>query len=312
MSTAAAFYLRHLVARLTAPENEVPAVTRMAAIDLGLKVMALVAAADRRVHEAEATLLSDLYLAPSNCDVNPETVLRAIERVCSGQDSVWCELAAASTLSAPLREDVLLVATHVALADGDLADSELELLQRIARELAINADRFDALQAHARAHSPDSQNDAGAGAFRLLLNSRGGKALRGILESYRLGNGSQHGVALDLTLSAMALMVMVDRQVDDAELCLTGEVYAALGGGEFSSHVLERAIRTIGSDPQRALEAFSKAEALDEATRRDILRAAFLVAQVDGQVDARERDLLEELGARLGFDAQQVMAVTSA
>jgi len=124
-------------------------------------------------------------------------------------------------------------------------------------------------------------------------------------------SAEQRSIAMDLTLKAMALMSLSNNTVEDAELRITGEIYSALGGGEVASRTLLRAVEIVAMEREQAWRDFLRAAHLGAATRHDILRAAYRIAQIDGEIDDAEQAVLRELGERPDVAANDLMLIAS-
>jgi tellurite resistance protein len=319
MSTTA-FYFRHLVSRLLRTDNSLSNRERVSGLDLSLKVAALLASADGQIDSAEIKLTQEFYAAHEGSMISEETIRRAITSAAAESGAIWQELGACGHLSAPLREDIYIFACRAAAADGKLHDDESALLQRIGETLGIAPARRTALAAEpeeASAAEPRPLSSTEISRFNLMINSRGGQTLKRILNRFAHHEEAAvpnelRSLATDLTLTAMALMCLADSNIEQAELRLMSEIYTALGNGAVAQKTLERAAAIVASEPQRAWLSFEHARKLDEATRRDILRSAYQVAQVDGQFDPLERTLLERLATCMQLPAGEIELLASA
>jgi len=317
MSTSS-IYLRQLLRKLFRQDNAITNMERVTALDLTLKVMALLATADGRVDDAEIKLARDFYAAQAGNAVSDETIRRAIENVAAEPETLWRELSGCDQLSESLREEIYLYACKAASADGEVHEAESVLLDRIGDTLGITAARRSELvngsiEATSTGQAPLTAEEIAR--FSLIGKSRGGEALKQIFHRFNEDssglNAELCSVSTDLLINAMALMCLSDSTVDEAELRLMGEIFAALGSSEIARENLQRSAAIVASDANKAWLSFDRADSLDEAMRRDILRATYQIAQIDGKFDPLERALLERLAACLKLPAGEIELLAS-
>lgn len=119
-----------------------------------LLVMALVLAQS----DEAPTPLATIHLS----DGDRELVLDRVRGLRADEEAGWHELSLASgALDVPRREGLLRLAIHTIMADADLADAEIQLLQRLAQELAIPTPRVRELMREAFRASRDTPPPVG-------------------------------------------------------------------------------------------------------------------------------------------------------
>jgi tellurite resistance protein len=310
--------LHQIVSSVAINRDNLSAADRFVALDLSVKLMALVCAADGTLHDAEIELSRQVYEAHAGDVISHGTIRHAIRNVMEEPRAVWESLHTAHRLGERLREQLFTLAYHLAASDAEIHGDEVELLQRIAIALGIPEARREAIIAGSAAPAPKSAvpEPASSQVLKLaaLFNTHGGKVLRRIFSRIHNERGlsaEQRSIAMDLTLKAMVLMSLSDNTVEDAELRITGEIYSALGGGEVASRTLLRAVEIVATEREQAWRDFVRAGQLDAGTRHDILRAAYRIAQIDGEIDDAEEAVLRKLGECLDIAADDLMLIAS-
>ena len=137
--------LRALIDKIVGEKSRTSPEHRQQALDLSLSVMALVAAADKSIDEAEVARVQEVYVTHGGGLVDSATVRKAFNIVVSDQEATWRQLSAAKHLSSELREDIFLAALSVAKADADMHEDETALLKRIGKALGLSEGRIDDL-----------------------------------------------------------------------------------------------------------------------------------------------------------------------
>lgn len=128
-----------------------------------------------------------------------------------------------------------------------------------------------------------------------------GDRVRALLEQ----NSSISKVANDPVLSAELLLLVrmsfADKTVEAAEADAFASICTRLLGlnGDELSDILKY-LHDFGYETTDA-QAADMLAGLDEARKREILDHLATIAKADGEVDARERRLLEATARRLGF-----------
>lgn len=313
MASKTAYYLNRLISKFTRDKN-IPPAHQYLGLDLSLKAMALMSAADGNIDDAEIELAREVYESNARSVVKAETIDRAIKIVVDDEPRAWHDFSVASELDEEIRADILQVAARMAMADGDLVPEEAALLHRIGEALGLSDHYIDGLLESCQQDVPGGEapevDEEALQRLSRLINTSGGDELHHLLGTLFHGGSNrsaeQQSTSMDLTLKAMALMCLADGDVDDAELRLTGEIYAALSGGKVAERTLKTAIGIVQADPTSAWDDFSRAHLLDAQAREDILRAAYYVANIDEHVDESEVKTLNVLGQKLGFSAADV------
>jgi uncharacterized tellurite resistance protein B-like protein len=139
--------LRDLIDKIVGEKSRVSPETRQQALDMSLAVMALVAAADESIDDAEVIKVQELYAKHGGGLVDAATVHKAFNIVVSDEASTWRQLSTATNLSDELREDIFLAALRVAKADLEVHHYESALLARIGEALGLPQSRIDDLSA---------------------------------------------------------------------------------------------------------------------------------------------------------------------
>ena len=137
--------LRALIDKIVGEKSRTSPEHRQQALDLSLAVMALVAAADKSIDEAEVARVQEVYVTHGGGLVDSATVRKAFNIVVSDQEATWRQLSAAKHLSSELREDIFLAALSVAKADSAMHEDETALLKRIGKALGLSEGRIDDL-----------------------------------------------------------------------------------------------------------------------------------------------------------------------
>ena len=137
--------LRALIDKIVGEKSRTSPEHRQQALDLSLAVMALVAAADKSIDEAEVARVQEVYVTHGGGLVDSATVRKAFNIVVSDQEATWRQLSAAKHLSSELREDIFLAALSVAKADSAMHEDETALLKRTGKALGLSEGRIDDL-----------------------------------------------------------------------------------------------------------------------------------------------------------------------
>jgi len=137
---------------------------RFIALDLSVKLMALVCTADGTMHDAEIELSRQVYEEHAGDVISHGTIRQAIHNVMEEPRVVWASLHTAHRLGERLREQLFALAYHLAASDAEIHGDEVELLQRIAIALGIPEARREAIIAGQRCASAKG---GGTGACKL-------------------------------------------------------------------------------------------------------------------------------------------------
>jgi uncharacterized tellurite resistance protein B-like protein len=125
--------------------------------------------------------------------------------------------------------------------------------------------------------------------------------VRGLVGMHSSMNKVAHDPALTAELLLLVRMSFADKSVEPAE----AEAFAAVCTRLLGLHADElgdilKYLNDFGYETSNA-QAAEMLAGLSEARRREILDHLAIVAKADGEIDARERRLLEATANRLGF-----------
>ena len=125
--------------------------------------------------------------------------------------------------------------------------------------------------------------------------------VRGFLDQHSSVNKVAHDPVLTAELLLLVRMSFADRTVEPAEADAFATICTRLLGlnGDELTDILKY-LHDFGYETTDA-QAAEMLAGLDEARKREILDHLATVARADGEIDARERRLLEATARRLGF-----------
>ncbi|MDP3527611.1 MAG: TerB family tellurite resistance protein [Hoeflea sp.] len=125
--------------------------------------------------------------------------------------------------------------------------------------------------------------------------------VRGFLDQHASLNKVAHDPVLTAELLLLVRMSFADRTVQPAEADAFATICTRLLGlnGDELTDILKY-LHDFGYETTDA-QAAQMLAGLDEARKREILEHLATVARADGEIDARERRLLEATASRLGF-----------
>lgn len=128
-----------------------------------------------------------------------------------------------------------------------------------------------------------------------------GERVRAFLDQHGSLNKVAHDPVLTAELLLLVRMSFADRTVEAAEADAFAAICTRLLGldGDELKDILKY-LHDFGYETTDAQAAAMLAD-LDEARKREILDHLATIAKADGEVDARERRLLEATARRLGF-----------
>jgi uncharacterized tellurite resistance protein B-like protein len=128
-----------------------------------------------------------------------------------------------------------------------------------------------------------------------------GERVRALLDRHGSLNKVAHDPVLTAELLLLVRMSFADRTVEPAEADAFAAICTRLLGlhGDELKDILKY-LHDFGYETTDAQAAAMLAD-LDEARKREILDHLATVAKADGEIDARERRLLEATARRLGF-----------
>lgn len=139
-------------------------------------------------------------------------------------------------------------------------------------------------------------NDAAKGSGTL------GERVRAFLDQYSSLNKVAHDPILTAELLLLVRMSFANKAVEPAEADAFVSICTRLLGlnGDELSDILKY-LHDFGYETTDA-QAADMLAGLDEARKREILDHMAIVAKADGEIDPRERRLLEATARRLGFN----------
>lgn len=127
--------------------------------------------------------------------------------------------------------------------------------------------------------------------------------VRNLVDKHPSMNRVAHDPALTAELLLLVRMSFVDKSVEPAEADAFAAVCTRLLGlnadelGDILKYLNEFGYETSNAQAAEMLAGLS------EARRREILDHLAIIAKADGEIDARERRLLEATANRLGFSS---------
>lgn len=98
----------------------------------------------------------------------------------------------------------------------------------------------------------------------------------------------------------MVLMMLADKRIEDSEIEAIRHVFHQITGKELTPKDIKREV-LIARGKEENLEAYLEGllGRLNEDGKELVVRAAYLIAQADGHVDASEVELLYHIGSQL-------------
>lgn len=139
-------------------------------------------------------------------------------------------------------------------------------------------------------------NDAAKGSGTL------GDRVRAFLDQYSSLNKVAHDPILTAELLLLVRMSFANKSVEPAEADAFVSICTRILGlnGDELTDILKY-LQDFGYETTDA-QAADMLAGLDEARKREILDHMVMVAKADGEIDPRERRLLEATARRLGFN----------
>jgi tellurite resistance protein len=104
--------------------------------------------------------------------------------------------------------------------------------------------------------------------------------------------------APDWILKSMLVVASADGKLDEREIGLMQQVYQDQSGRSLSAEEIKRAAMTSGRDDMLA-EIAAGAKGLDQDTKEEMIRAAYLVLLADERIAGEERKRLRDIAAAL-------------
>lgn len=128
-----------------------------------------------------------------------------------------------------------------------------------------------------------------------------GDKVRAFLDQHASLNKVTHDPVLTAELLLLVRMSFADKVVEEAEADAFAAICTRLLGlnGDELKDILHY-LHDFGYETTDA-QAADMLVGLDEARKREILDHLATIAKADGEIDARERQLLEATARRLGF-----------
>lgn len=264
--------------------------------------------AEQPVALAEVLLLFRIVLADG---VVRASQLSAFEQVCQRQFGVRPEemdqlhalldsrqgqfadletFALIRSLDTDKRSALLGEMVRIAAANAELDASEEKLLRRMADSLGLGTagPGFEAEKELAMTDGADKTPSLTGW-------------VRGLLGSHSSINQVAHDPALTAELLLLVRMSFADKSVEPAEADAFAAICTRLLGLDADELVdILKYIHDFGYETSNQ-QAADMLAGLSEVRRREILDHLAIVAKADGEIDARERRLLEATAQRLGF-----------
>jgi uncharacterized tellurite resistance protein B-like protein len=111
----------------------------------------------------------------------------------------------------------------------------------------------------------------------------------------------------------LALLVISDGHIHDAEISAVQRVYAAVTGTQLSRAAVIAEAREVAEHPTSAARYLSQVVGyLNDHGKEQVLRGAALVVGADGHVHAAEADLVRRLGSVMQLDEDRIEYVLRA
>lgn len=111
----------------------------------------------------------------------------------------------------------------------------------------------------------------------------------------------------------LALLIITDGHIDDAEIATMQRVYSAVTGSQLSRAAVLEEARDVAAHPTSAARYLSEVVGyLNERGKEQVLRGAALVVGADGRVHAAEAEMVRRLGAVMQLDEKRVEYVLRA
>lgn len=108
-------------------------------------------------------------------------------------------------------------------------------------------------------------------------------------------------------LRVLALLVISDGHIDDAEVATVQRIYSAVTGRILTREEVHAEARAVADEPTTAARYLSRVVGyLNDHGREQVLRGAAMVSGADGRVQEVEVDLIRRLGAVLQLPAERV------
>jgi uncharacterized tellurite resistance protein B-like protein len=111
----------------------------------------------------------------------------------------------------------------------------------------------------------------------------------------------------------LALLVISDGHIHDAEISAVQRVYSAVTGAQLSRAAVIAEAREVAEHPTSAARYLSQVVGyLNDHGKEQVLRGAALVVGADGHVHAAEADLVRRLGSVMQLDEDRIEYVLRA
>ncbi|WP_299861121.1 TerB family tellurite resistance protein [uncultured Hoeflea sp.] len=307
--------LDRMVQALSGKRRWSPAVERLSADPVALaKVMVIfrMVLADGVVRSSQLAAFS--HLCGQRFGIEPQDMpqLHALLESPAGRDSDAEAFALIRRLDTDARTALLDDMMQIARANSELDAGEDKLIRRMADLLGLDPD--SASQAAVAttdngaiagkegrmtgANDTTNANDTNANDKGPSLADR----VRGFLDQHASMRKVAHDPVLTAELLLLVRMSFADKTVASTEADAFAAICTRLLGlnaGELTD--ILKYLNDFGYETSDA-QAAAMLAGLDEARKREILNHLAIVAKADGEVDERERNLLEATARRLGFD----------
>ena len=111
----------------------------------------------------------------------------------------------------------------------------------------------------------------------------------------------------------LALLVVSDGHIHEAEISTVQRVYSAVTGSQLSRAAVIDEAREVAEQPTSAARYLGEVVGyLNDRGKEQVLRGAALVVGADGRVHAAEADMVRRLGAVMQLDEERVEYVLGA
>ena len=107
-------------------------------------------------------------------------------------------------------------------------------------------------------------------------------------------------------------MVLADGTVDDKEKEMLAEILKKVSNIELTPEQMDKELDEVKSESRSASDYLSEvSNYLNDNHKELIIKAGFMIAAADGDVDKSEVDLINEFGVSMGMSKHHVNAVVS-
>lgn len=303
--------LDRMVQALSGKQRWPPAVERLSADPAALAkvlVMFRMVLADGVVRSSQLAAFSHLCGQRFAIESEDMPQLHALLESPAGRDSDAEAFALIRRLDTDARTALLDDMMQIARANSELDAGEDKLIRRMADLLGLDPDSASQSTDNGEiagkegrmtgANDTTNANDTNANDKGTSLADR----VRGFLDQHASMRKVAHDPVLTAELLLLVRMSFADKTVASTEANAFAAICTRLLGlnaGELTD--ILKYLNDFGYETSDA-QAAAMLAGLDEARKREILNHLAIVAKADGEVDERERKLLEATARRLGFD----------